>query len=156
MFAHSLAAELGHRVLLVDGTFSNLGVGAALGHAGAPGFIDLVHGANSQLADLVRPTVIENVFVLPAGRTSVTHLLPIEAARITEFYVAACDAYDYVLLQQGAIFTESRYLQFTKRADMVLMLVEEGGTPVDDLSRFMAVFRDHQVGNVRLVLYVQR
>ena len=154
MFAHCLATELGRRVLMVDGTFSDRGVGSALGHAGAPGLLDVVCEQGFSLAQLVQPTACENVWLLPAGRTAVPHTLPIEATRIAAFYAEACGRYDYVLLQQGAIYAESRYLQFARQADMVLVLVDEGVTPVDVLNRCTTVFRDHQVPNVRLIVSV--
>ncbi len=154
MFACFLATELGRRVLLVDGTFGQSGVGSALGHAGAPGLLDVVCSPNFPLSQLVQPTARENVFLLPAGRTAVTQSLPIEASRIAAFYTEACEQYEYVVVQQGAIFDESRYLQFTQCADMVLVLADEGLTPVEVLDRCTAVFRDHQVNNVRLVVTV--
>jgi Mrp family chromosome partitioning ATPase len=156
MCAHYLASELGRRVLIVDATFGEDGVGSALGHTDVPGFVDLIYGAGERLALLVRSTARENVFVLPAGHARMTHLLPIDAARVAEFFAEAKSGYDYVVLQQGAIYAESRYLQFTRRADMVLMLVEEGATPLDDLNRCAGVFRDHQIGKIRLVLSVPR
>ncbi len=154
MFAYFLATELGRRVLLVDGTFGESGVGSALGHAGAPGLLDVVCHAKFPLAQLVQPTARENVFLLPAGRSAMTQALPIEASRIAAFYAEAGEQYDYIILQQGAIFDESRYLQFTQCADMVLVFVDEGLTPVEVLDRCAAVFRDHQVNNVRLVVTV--
>ena len=67
MFAHFLATELGRRVLLIDGTFGDQGVGSALGHAGAPGFVDTIYGAAFPLSELVVPTARENVFCCRAG-----------------------------------------------------------------------------------------
>ena len=85
-----------------------------------------------------------------------THLLPIDTAQVSTLFAEVRRGYAYALVQQGPIFAESRYLQFTSRADMVLMLVDEGGTPVDELNRCLEVFRSHQVNNVRLILSVPR
>lgn len=156
MFAHSLAAELGSRILVVDGTLGEDGVGSALGHAGVPGFLDVVYGVNYPMADLIQRTHHDGVSLLPTGRTGMVQLLPIEPARIVEFFKHARSHYDYVLLQQGPIFADSRYLQFASRSDMVLMLAEEGSTPVGVLDRCIEVLRGHQIANVRLVLSTPR
>lgn len=156
LFSHALAEELSCRVLLVDGTFGDAGVGAMLGHAGAPGLLDLVHDGDRTFGEVVQPTPRRGIDVLPAGRTRVSRLLPIRADRVAAFHEQARSRYDFVLVQQRSIASDTRYLLFAAVADLVLLLAEEGVTFVGDLDRCFDVFRGHQIGNVRLMLCAPR
>jgi Mrp family chromosome partitioning ATPase len=152
MFSHAVADELGARVLLVDGTFGTEGIGHALGHDGAAGLMDLVYDSGHDPFDTIQETPRHNIALLPAGRPRIGRPLQIGAGRIAEVYRQLCGRFDYVVVQQGSIIADTRYLVCAARADLVLMLVEEGVTPVDELDRSLDVFRGHQITNLRLVL----
>jgi polysaccharide biosynthesis transport protein len=152
MFSHALAEELGARVLLVDGTFGAEGVASSLGHDGAPGLMDLIYDRAPVSIDAVLSTPRLNISVLPAGRPRIGRPHPIEADRIARIYEQLRDRFDYVLVQQGSIIADTRYLVCAAKADLILMLVEEGVTLVDELDRCLDVFRGHQISGVRLVL----
>jgi Mrp family chromosome partitioning ATPase len=152
MFSHALAEELGVRVLLVDGTFGDEGVGTAVGQIGAPGLMDFVYDGGHVPSAAIQPTSRHNISVLPAGRPRLGRPLPIAVDRVSGLYEQLCERFDYVLVQQGSIIADTRYLVAAAKADMILMLVEEGVTPVDELDRCLDVFRGHQISNVRLVL----
>lgn len=152
MFSYFMRDELGCRILLVDGTLREGGVGARLGYSGAPGFLDLVYGNGYRVGELIRPTQRRGISVLPAGRTPRDQLLPIQSGKVSEIIHEAQSDFDYVLFQQASILEDSRYLRCTDGADLVLLLVEEGVTLLDEIDRCRKVFRDHQISNVRLVL----
>jgi septum formation inhibitor-activating ATPase MinD len=134
----------------MDGTFSDGGAGAVLGFADAPGLADLVYGDNQMLADLVQPTSWDNVSILPAGRHNCYS--PIDLVRVVSLYQQSRNQFDCILIQQGAIVEDTRYLPFAAKADLVLLMADEGVTLVNDLDRCREMFRNHQISNVRLVL----
>jgi len=152
MFSHAVADELGARVLLVDGTFGSEGVGHALDYDGAPGLMDLIADSGQDVFGMIQATSRHNIALLPAGRPRIGRPQPIAADRIAELYRQLCGRFDYVVVQQGSIIADTRYLVCAARADLVLMLVEEGVTPVDELDRSLDVFRGHQISGPRLVL----
>jgi Mrp family chromosome partitioning ATPase len=152
MFSHALAEELGVRVLLVDGTFSADGVGSALGHERAPGLMDFVYDGSHTPFDAILATSRLNISLLPAGQPRIGRPLPIEVERVAGLYEQLCRRFDYVLVQQGPIIADTRYLVCAAKADLVLVLVEGGVTPVDELDRCLDVFRGHQISGIRLVL----
>jgi Mrp family chromosome partitioning ATPase len=152
MFSHALAEELGARVLLVDGTFGPEGVGSALGHDGATGLMDLAYDSLHDPFDAVQATSRHNISLLPAGRRRSGWPMPIATDRVAGLYEQLCHRYDYVLVQQGSIIADTRYLVAAAKADLILVLVEEGVTPVDELDRCLDVFRSHQISSIRLVL----
>ncbi len=152
MFSHALAEELGVRVLLVDGTFSADGVGSTLGHDRAPGLMDFVSDGSHTPFDMILATSRLNISLLPAGQARTGRPMPIEVERIASLYEQLCRRFDYVLVQQGPITADTRYLMCAAKADLVLVLVEGGVTPVDELDRCLDVFRGHQISGIRLVL----
>ncbi|HEY1384572.1 MAG TPA: hypothetical protein VGF43_13200 [Dongiaceae bacterium] len=152
MFAHAMVAELGSQILVVDGTLGDAAVGDLLGHAGDAGLIDFIHDHDRSVADLIKPTSRRNICILPAGRPRSGDLQPMEAARVVSLYTQARNRFDYILIQQGPIILDTRYLIFAAKADLVLVLVEEGVTHLSELDRCLDTFSSHQIADVRLVL----
>ena len=152
LFSHALAEELSARSLVVDATFGADGIGAALDHSSEPGFQELVYQNEHNAIDLIRPTARKDIAILPAGRTGLRRVTPVDANRIEAFYEQLRGRYDYIVVQQGPATDDTRYLGFAAAADLVLLLVEEAVTPVSDLDRSLEVFGNHQISNVRLVL----
>jgi Mrp family chromosome partitioning ATPase len=152
MFAYFMRDELGCSILLVDGTFREGGIGARLGHNGAPGFLDLVYGNERWAGELVRPTQRRGIFALPVGRPPPLPVLPIQEENIATLFREVRRSFDYVLVQQTSILDDTRYLRCAGDADLILLLIDEGVTSSEELERCKKVFRDYQIANVRLVL----
>lgn len=152
MFSYFMRLELDCSILLIDGTFRENGVGTRLGHRGEAGFADLVYGTVRSLPELVRATPRRGISVLPAGRVPAEPARQIDPANVAALLQEAQRRFDYVLLQQGSILDDTRFLLCAGGADLVLLIVEEGVTLADELERCKKVFRHHQIANVRLVL----
>ena len=146
MLSYFLRDELGCRILLIDGTFRGEGVGAVLGHGDERGFFDLAYGDERTIADVAQPTRNRDIFVVPAGRSPGAGLPPIQPERIARLFRDARANFDYILLQQGRIFEDSRYLVFTGQADLILMMVDEGKTQLREMEQCMS---DQDTGNPR-------
>ena len=144
--------ELGSSILLVDGTGRPDGVGGRLGHSGRPGFLDLVHSDDKHLSDVVLPTARPGISVLPAGRPPGDGPVALRHAEVERFFAEARRAFDYVVVQQPAILEDRGFLRFAASADLVLLIVEEGRTGLDDLARCRSLLDEYQVENVRVVL----
>ena len=69
--ALSLAAEEDHEVLLVDADFAKPSVLSTLGLAGREGFMDALANPDIAVEDLIIPTDVKNLSVLPAGNQTV-------------------------------------------------------------------------------------
>jgi len=65
--ALSMAREPDIEVLLVDGDVAQPALTASLGLSGRPGLTDLVAHADLDPAEVIHPTSIERLFVVPAG-----------------------------------------------------------------------------------------
>lgn len=155
MFSHVLQDEIGCKVLLVDATFRDDGVGARLGHRLAPGFMELLYNDEHNLDSLVQSTERRNIHILPAGRPTGEVLPPLGPDRIKPVLDAACEQFDYVLIQQGSVLGDTRYLPIARAVDLILLLVEDGVTPVEELEECQRLLREHQVSNIRVVMSKQ-
>lgn len=155
MFSYILQDEIGCKVLLVDATFRDDGVGARLGHRLAPGFMELLYNDEHDLDALLQSTERRNIHILPAGRPTGEVLPPLGLDRIRPVLDAACERFDYVLIQQGSVLGDTRYLPIARAADLILLLVEDGTTPVEELEECQRLFREHQVSNIRVVMSKQ-
>lgn len=65
--ALSMAAEADHEVLLVDADFAKPSVLSTLGLSGKDGFMDALADPTIRVEDLIIPTDVANLSVLPAG-----------------------------------------------------------------------------------------
>ncbi len=148
--------ELGSRILAVDGTGRADGLGGRLGHAMAPGFLDLLHSEEKHLTDLVQHTSRPGISVLPSGRPPGEGPVAVRAAQMERFFAEAKRTFDYVLVQEPAILEDRAFLRFATSADTVLLLLEEGRTGLDDLAKCRALLEEYQIENVRVVLCASR
>lgn len=148
MFAAMLQDELGGRLLVVDATLRADGTSSALGLSAVPGLSDVrdndPHGALELIQLLPRPSI----FLMPAGLNpgavnpnDFPALLPALSAH-----------FDHILIQQHAIFSDTRYLPIAAGADLVIVLAEEGQSRMPDLARCRETFRANAIGQVGMLL----
>ena len=62
------------------------------------------------------------------------------------------DQFDFILIQQGSITLDTRYLMFAQLADLVLLCCEEGATLVSEFEACQEIFREYEVENVGVIL----
>jgi hypothetical protein len=152
MFAYLLHDELGCKVLMIDGTFRDEGLTEAFGHVGATGFMNLLYEDELDSQSLVIPAVKDSIYVLPSGYEANNGFSPIDEGRIQGVLDEVGQNVDYVLIQQGSINLDSRYLLFKEHSDLVLWHVAEGSTRLDEFQSCQKTFKDHHVENVRMIL----
>lgn len=156
MFSYVIQDEIGCKVLLVDATFRDDGIGARLGYQSAPGFMEMLYDDDDDERDpLVRATERKNISILPAGRLTGKALPPLAPDRVRLVLEAMRKRFDYVLIQQGSVLGDTRYVSIARSVDLVLLLVEDGVTPVRELERCQRLLHDHQVSNFRVVMSKQ-
>ncbi len=82
--ALSIATEKDHDVLLVDADFAKPSILSSLGIAGQSGLMDALADPSVQVEDLIIPTDIPGLSVLPAGRQTNTDSEYLASARTQE------------------------------------------------------------------------
>lgn len=153
MFSYFLQDELDCKVLMVDGTFRQDALGLRFMPGVYPGFMDLLYGNEAlEPGDLIVPTGRKNIFLLPSGNSPKAGFSSLNPEKIKSLIRQLEVGFDYILIQQGSILRDTRYLPFTSLVDRILLLVEEGETLVTELEECQRLFREYKLSNVRLVM----
>ena len=154
MFAYFMQDELGASVLLVDASLRSDGLGSELNCADKHGFMDLIEDDGYQIDKLIQPTRHANVSVLPGGKPEEDGIgiVNLKPEKIRKFIDAACQRFDFVLIHQGSVLADTRYILVAEQVNFVLLLADEGHTFIDDLDTCIKKFKDHQINNIRMVL----
>ena len=151
--AWSLAEELGHSVLLVDGTFEVAALSTALGLAARQGVAELLDAGtpnHAALQSLVQPTMHERISVLPRGIDNTNRATRWDAVR--HLVTLASEHYEFVLVQ-GSIQAEgSPSLLFSSVVNAALLVAVEEKTLVDQITRGQRLLNDCGASRVALVL----
>ena len=152
MIAHYLHDELEARVLLVDGSLTSGGVSDRLGYADKAGLIDYFCESGDNLDGHFQPTANPGVFVLPAGRVPNKGRPVVRTGAVKSLLDDLSARFDYILIQQGSITLDTRYMVFAQQADYVLLYTEEGGTLVSEYEASQKIFRDYNIENIGFVM----
>jgi protein-tyrosine kinase len=152
-----LAEELGHSVLLIDGTFGLRALSRAFGIGDEPGLMELL-GVPKIDEDAVRraarPTQHEAIFVLPRGHGDNGRLIPARSETIRQLLESACKAYDFVLVQGSVVDDTSRSVAFGAFVDAALLVAVEGRCSVKAIQRGRRLLNESGAERVGLVLTV--
>jgi Mrp family chromosome partitioning ATPase len=151
--AWCLAEELGRSVLVIDGAFDLRALSTALGVADKPGLAEILDQPvrdRASLQALVQPTLHDRISVLPHGNDVADQGTRTEAIR--ELLAAACEAYDFVLVQASVLAERSRSLAFSSLVDAALLIAVEETTTTDQVTQGQRLLNDCGAARVALVL----
>jgi polysaccharide biosynthesis transport protein len=152
-----LAEELGHSVLLVDGTFGLRALSQAFGIGDEPGLMELLGVPTLDEAAVrraARPTQHEAIFLLPRGHGDNGRLIPARSETIRQLLESACAAYDFVLVQGSVVDDTSRSVAFGAFVDAALLVAVEGSCSVKAIQRGRRLLNECGAERVGLVLTV--
>lgn len=150
--AMSIAAERDHRVLLIDADVAHPTIPGELGIRAKTGLMDWLIDGSPDLSQLVLPTNVETLSVLPAGRHDehATEWLASEAMgrlldELSRRYPDCVLIFDSPPL---LVTTEARVL--ASYMGQIVMVVEAGSTPREAVSQALATISANEI--VGLVL----
>lgn len=150
--AWCLAEDLGHTVLLVDGTFSTPLLTYEVGLAGKAGLIELIDSPAQNAAMLeacVQPSAHKRVSILPHGSE---RRITLRAEAIRNLLAAACEQYDFVVILGSLLEDSSGSLAFGSMVDAALLIAVEEKSTIDDIARGQRLLNDCGARRVALVL----
>lgn len=149
--AWCLAEELGHTVLMVDAGGSHA-LSTALAIGDKLGLSELldgpVHGPGA-LQLRLQPTQHERIAVLPHGSD---REITIRMESLRGLITAACERFDFVLVQGSLTTDPERSLAFGSLVDAALLFAVEDAATIDDVARGQRLLNDCGARRVALVL----
>jgi capsular exopolysaccharide synthesis family protein len=144
--AIAIAQKVGQTVLLVDGDLRNPSVHRYLDLPAGPGLVDYLTAGYPIAETLVHPEGLANLVVLPAGRstTQAAELLssPLMVDLVRELKHFYSDR--YVLFDlPPLLFTDP--LAFAPLVDGIVLVVEAGSTPRQEITRAQETLKEFPV-----------
>jgi hypothetical protein len=137
-------------LLLIDATLGAAGVSATLGAGDTPGLSDLSSDEPWAAIELVRMLPRPHLFLLGAGLTPAAG----RPDRLAPLLPALARRFDHILIQQRSAEDDTRHLALAAQADLLLVLAEEGRSPMARLRAARDAYRGHVRAPVGLVLTV--
>lgn len=123
-------SEIKHfRVLMIDGDFRRSSLASMMGISEYPGLADLLRGEAS-LQDVIRPTPVPNLHVIPAGTTQEFNAAELLSTQKTSAIISECKKrYQYSIIDTPPASTVSDASVIGPLCTGVLFIVRMGTTP---------------------------
>lgn len=138
--ASHLAASLANawrKTLLIDGDLRNPHQHAQFDQPLEPGLCEALRG-EVEFDDIVRPTQIGRLWVMPAGKLDAHALQALAQEGVTSVFDRLKEQYDFIVLDTSPVLPVPDALLLGKQADAVLMAV------MKDHTRMPAVYQAQQ------------
>jgi capsular exopolysaccharide synthesis family protein len=117
-------AQSGRRTLLIDGDLRRPSIATLFDVPAAPGVGDVLSGtADVQAA--IFPTVVDNLFVLPAGECSLGVIHKLGHAAVEALFRELRAEFDYIIVDSSPMTVVADSLQLSKHADGVVLCVRQ-------------------------------
>jgi succinoglycan biosynthesis transport protein ExoP len=130
-------AEIGRRVLLIDGDLRRPRLGKLFGLQFATGLSDaLIEGSNGtvKLDSVVRPCTVPGLYVLPGGSEPANISKLLHSAHLDSLVEAARAEYDFVLIDSPPMMGMADARLLSRNADGVILISRAGETSADQLT----------------------
>jgi hypothetical protein len=150
LLAAMVQEEQGGRVLLIDATLADDGVGMSLGARGQPGLSEVRADDPWSAVEMMRLLARPDMILMGAGLNPAAG----QPERIATMLPFLADRFDHILIQQRGIASDSRNLSLARAADLVWTLAEEGRSPMARLTDARAAFHAHDISPAGLILTV--
>lgn len=150
--AVSMSLERDLNVLLVDADVAKRHVTRELGLQDAPGLIDLLVDDGTELAKVLVRTDLNDIQVLPAGRThpQATELLASERMARLVHELSAQYADRVVLFDSPPLLVTSEAQALASQVGQITLIVEAGKTTYQELARAVEVLGSDKAVNAVL------
>ncbi len=137
-----------HRILMVDGDFRRTSLARMVGVTSSPGMADFIQGT-CELKDILQPTPLPNVKLLPAGEVQGRAYSDLLAGqRLPAALERLRAVFDYVFVDTPPVTTVSDVCLLAPHCDGAIMVVEMRRTPEPTVQQAV---RTLQANNVKVM-----
>jgi exopolysaccharide/PEP-CTERM locus tyrosine autokinase len=145
--AISLSQEVDKTVLLVDADLRRPTVHEYFGLPRGPGLVDYLSGAKTIPELLVHPEGFPKLVILPGGRPAAEAAELVTSPMMVELVEELKHFYPdrYVLFDLPPMLSFADPLAFAPLVDGIILVVEMGKTPREDIQRSLALLKDFPV-----------
>jgi capsular exopolysaccharide synthesis family protein len=131
------------RVLLIDGDLYKRSLSAVYGATDGPGLADLCRGP-VRLADVVRPTQVPGLSVLPVGARVTNPEAVLDSPAFEQLLADARRHFDLVIIDSPPVLATSTVMLLAKKCDACVMIVRSRVTRMAQVERAMEAMQRAQ------------
>jgi protein-tyrosine kinase len=144
--AIAIAHKVGQTVLVVDGDLRNPSVHRYLDLPAGPGLVDYLTSGYPIQESLVHPDGLANLVVLPAGRSTTRSVELLSSPLMMDLVRELKHFYSdrYVLFDLPPLLYADP-LAFAPLVDGIILVVEAGGTPREEITRAQETLKEFPV-----------
>ena len=144
--AIAIAHKVGQTVLVVDGDLRNPSVHRYLDLPSGPGLVDYLTSGYPIAESLVHPKGLANLVVLPAGRSTTQSVELLGSPRMVDLVRELKHFYPdrYVLFDLPPLLYADP-LAFAPLVDGIILIVEAGSTPREEITRALVTLKEFPV-----------
>lgn len=124
----AMLAQLGARVLLIDADMRRPRCHRVLDIENHLGLTEVLTGVR-ELHDLIRPTAVDNLFILSSGSVPPNATELVGSSKMHHVVTQLQEIYDYVVIDSPPVIPVSDALLLSTIADGVLLVVNAANTP---------------------------
>jgi protein-tyrosine kinase len=145
--AISLSHEVNKTVLLVDADLRHPTIHSYFGISSSPGLVDYLAGDASLPDLLVHPDGLDKLVILPGGRAVAGAAELIGSPMMGNLVKELKNFYPdrYVLFDLPPVLSYADPLAFAPFVDGIILVVEMGKTPREDIQKSVGVFKDFPI-----------
>jgi capsular exopolysaccharide synthesis family protein len=144
--AIAISQKVGQTVLLVDGDLRNPSIHRYLDLPSGPGLVDFLTSGYPIAESLVHPDGLANLVVLPAGRSTTESAELLSSPAMVDLVRELKHFYPgrYVLFDLPPLLYADP-LAFAPLVDGIVLVVEAGSTPREEIMRALGLLKDFPV-----------
>ncbi len=144
--AISIAQKVGQTVLLVDGDLRNPSIHRYLDLPSGPGLVDYLASGYPVAESLVHPEGLANLVVLPAGNPTAQSVELLSSPLMVDLVRELKHYYQdrYVIFDLPPLLYADP-LAFAPLVDGIILVVEAGSTPKEEISRSLEMLKEFPI-----------
>ncbi len=153
--ACALAGDKRTKILLIDANFENPTVSTLLGQDNKKGLIDALKHL-SRVRDVIYPTILENLEVIPTGDVEKRHSLGFYKKSLRGILGKIRADYDGIIIDGSGVLTSTDAPIFASEADHTIMIVKSEHTRREPFAKAIGVLSEVGVKCFGVILNFRR
>jgi capsular exopolysaccharide synthesis family protein len=135
-----LLAQSGSKTLIIDADLRRPACHKAFNVQSSPGITDYLTG-HATLDDVIKPTEIKGLSVLPSGPISPNPPELLDSVQFARAIEELKELYDFIIFDSAPIMVFADSLNMTSKVDGTVMVVKSAKTTKDDLKNSLGLIR---------------
>ncbi|HLV81198.1 MAG TPA: CpsD/CapB family tyrosine-protein kinase [Chthonomonadaceae bacterium] len=148
--AGTIAQNSTQRVVLVDCNLRNWDLQTRLNLPNCPGLVDIVEGEEGDLENILQPTELDNLTIVPAGCAAANPARVVRSPRLAQALDRLRQGNSYMVVDMAPVLPVADTRVLARSLDGVVLVVRAGETPRELAARAIEMIGSDRVLGVVL------